>query len=140
MKNEKYDKVHKRYGFGTKNEKVQAILDFTIAYKITKANMFFKKREKHLVTFKSRNTRSQIAFLMVNKKDKNVCKDGKFILGENLTTKHRLIVLHACLKYSISERKTCMAFRTKWWKLKDRKQSIFKERIRAQILREIHSD
>lgn len=44
------------------------------------------------------------------------------------------------LEQNISKRKTHMSLVTKWWKLKDVKQSIFEERVRAQIFKKIYGD
>ena len=77
---------------------------------------------------------------MVRKKNKKICKDCKVIPGESLTTQHRVVVLDIRLKYNINSKKICTTSRIKWWKLKDEKQNIFKEKVEVQALGEIYDD
>lgn len=60
-------------------------MDFVIAYKHFVPNTFFKKREEHLVTFKSVINKLQINFLVVRKRDRKTYKEFEIILEENLT-------------------------------------------------------
>ena len=52
-----YEMVHGGHGFGDRNDFRnnfgEAILDFAVAYDLIVANTFFRKREEHLITFKS---------------------------------------------------------------------------------------
>ena len=41
------------FGFGELNEEGKSILDFSMAYDFKIANTCFKKREEHLITYKS---------------------------------------------------------------------------------------
>ena len=58
----------------------------------------FKKRESHLITFKSGTYVSQIGFIITRKVDSRCYKDCKEILGESVTTQHRLVVLDICIR------------------------------------------
>ena len=57
------------------------------------ANTCFKKRDLHMITFKSGSNHSQIDFLLTRRINESICKDYKVIPGEALTTQHRLLVL-----------------------------------------------
>ena len=57
-----YEMVHGGYGFEDRNEAGMSILDFAIAYDLILANSYFKKRDEHLNTLKSRSNKSQIDF------------------------------------------------------------------------------
>ena len=48
-----YEMVHGGHGFGDRNNSDEAILDFAVAYDLIAANTFFRKRDEHLITFKS---------------------------------------------------------------------------------------
>ena len=61
-KRDGYEMVHGGYGFGDRNEAGVSILDFAVAYDLILANTYFKKRDEHLITFKSRSNKSQIDF------------------------------------------------------------------------------
>ena len=48
-----YEMVHSGHGFVDINDYGEAILDFAVAYDLIVANTFFRKRDEHLITFKS---------------------------------------------------------------------------------------
>jgi hypothetical protein len=48
-----FEGVHGGFGFGTKNQEGEEILNFALAYDMFIANTFFRKRKSHLVTFSS---------------------------------------------------------------------------------------
>ncbi|KAM1219346.1 hypothetical protein ACFX2J_046190 [Malus domestica] len=59
-----YGGFHGGHGFGERNEDGEAILDFAMAYDLFLANTFFKKREEHVITYKSGSSKTQIDFLL----------------------------------------------------------------------------
>jgi len=48
-----YDMTHGGFGYGERNYGGVFILDFAVAYELLVVSSFFKKKEEHLVTFKS---------------------------------------------------------------------------------------
>ena len=77
------------------------MLDFAVAYELVVVNSFFKKKEDHLVTFKSGSLKTQIDYFLVRADSQRFCKDCKVIPSEYLGTQHRLLVLDVefkCLK------------------------------------------
>ena len=48
-----YEMVHSGHSFGDRNDLGEAILDFAVAYDLIVANTIFRKRDEHLITFKS---------------------------------------------------------------------------------------
>ena len=56
--NKGYDRVHGGQGFGEKNESRDTTLDFALAFDLVTANICIKKREEHLITYKSRTSKS----------------------------------------------------------------------------------
>ncbi|XP_043710423.1 uncharacterized protein LOC122659376 [Telopea speciosissima] len=88
-----YEEIHEGYGVGERNEEGISVLDFAIAFDLCIANTFFKKRDEHLITYKSGQHASQIDFFLTKRSDRLLCKDCKVIPGESLTTQHRLVVL-----------------------------------------------
>ncbi|KAM1556818.1 hypothetical protein ACFX10_040308 [Malus domestica] len=75
-----YGGFHGGHGFGERNEDGEAILDFAIAYDLFLANTFFKKREEHVITYKSGSSKTQIDFLLMRKGDRITSKE---VLGES---------------------------------------------------------
>lgn len=70
----------------------RCILDFTKTYDLILMNTWFKKRDSHLISFKSGTNISQIDFILTRKVDRRCCKDYKAIPGESITTQHWLAV------------------------------------------------
>ncbi|KAM2120441.1 hypothetical protein ACFX1Q_018374 [Malus domestica] len=75
-----YRGFHGGHGFGERNEDGGAILDFAMAYDLFLANTFFKKREEHVITYKSGSSKTQIDFLLMRKGDRRTSKE---VLGES---------------------------------------------------------
>ena len=69
-----------------------------MAYDLIVANNFFRKRDEHLITFKSGPNMSKIDFSLVKRIDRLTCKDCKVIPGESITSQHRLLVLDMAMK------------------------------------------
>jgi hypothetical protein len=50
-----FDEVHGGFGYGSKNQEGEGILNFTLVYDLIVANILFRKRVSHLVTFSNGN-------------------------------------------------------------------------------------
>jgi hypothetical protein len=48
-----FDGVHGGFGYGSRNQEEEGILNFALAYDLIVANTLFRKRVSHLVTFSS---------------------------------------------------------------------------------------
>ena len=129
-----YGGFHGGHGFGERNEDGEAILDFAMAYDLFLANTFFKKREEHVITYKSGSSKTQIDFLLMRKGDRITCKDCKVIPGESVANQHRLLVMDVHIKRVRQKNKTWKCPRTRWWNLKEEKQAIFKEKVITQCV------
>ena len=88
-----YREVHRGYGFGEINNEGESILDFAMAYGLVITNIRFKKRDEHLITYKNVVSSTQIDYFLMRQEDQLCCKDCKVILGQCLTTQHRLLIL-----------------------------------------------
>jgi hypothetical protein len=77
-----FDWVHEGFGYGSRNQEGDGILNFALAYDLFIANTFFRKRVSHLVTFSSGQYYSQIDFILARREDKHACLDCKVIPGE----------------------------------------------------------
>ncbi|XP_047251579.1 craniofacial development protein 2-like [Capsicum annuum] len=93
-----YDDVHRGFGFEVRNGEGVALLEFARTFGLVVVNFSFPKKEKHLVTFRSRLAKTQIDFLLLRKGNIALCKDCKVIPSENLTTQHRLLVMDLAIK------------------------------------------
>jgi len=84
-----YETVHGGFGYGEKNNGEVSILDFAVAYELSIVNSYFKK-EDHLISFNSGNTKTQIDLFLMRVNSRSLFKDCKMIPSECLTTQHKL--------------------------------------------------
>ncbi|KAH1196522.1 Glutathione hydrolase 1 [Glycine max] len=124
-----FEGVHRGFGLGEMNGEGKSILEFSEALDLSIANTWFKKREEHLITYKSGGTCSQIDFFLIRKSDRKYCLNCKVIPGESLTTQHGVLVMDLRIRDRTKRRSPMVAPRIKWWHLKDEKQGIFQQKI-----------
>ncbi|KAL5135652.1 Craniofacial development protein 2 [Glycine soja] len=124
-----FEGVHGGFGLGEMNGEGKSILEFSEALDLSIANTWFKKREEHLITYKSGGTCSQIDFFLIRKSDRKYCLNCKVIPGESLTTQHRVLVMNVRIRDRAKRRSPLVAPRIKWWHLKGEKQGIFQQKI-----------
>jgi len=127
-----YREVHGGYGFGEINNEIKSILDFAMTYGLIITNTRFKKRDEHLITYKNVTSRTQIDYFLMRQEDWLRCRDCKVILGECLTTQHRLLVLDVHVRNWKRKHHIKQNLRIRWWNLKGKKQLIFKEKLRGR--------
>jgi hypothetical protein len=70
-----FDGVHEGFGYGSRNQEGEGILNFALAYDLFVANTVFRNRVSHLVTFSSGQHCSQIDFILVRREDRHTCLD-----------------------------------------------------------------
>jgi hypothetical protein len=76
-----FNGVHGGFGYGSRNQKGEGILNFVLVYDLIVANTLFRKRVSHLVTLSSSQHCSQIDFILVRREDRHACLDCKVIPG-----------------------------------------------------------
>ena len=109
-----YETVHGRYEFGDRNEAGRNILDFAVAYDLILANTYFKKRDEHSITFKSRSNKSQIDFFLTRKVDKIACKDCIVIPRDSLTSQYWIMVADIWIKKKVRAKCQMTTPKIKW--------------------------
>ena len=92
-----------------------------MTYDFKIVNTYFKKREEHLITYKSGVVSSQIDFFLVRKIDKRSYNDCKVIPGESLTAQHKVLVLDMHVKSQKFRTQQVLNPRIRWWQLKGEK-------------------
>jgi hypothetical protein len=105
-------------GYGSRNQEGEDVLNFTLAYDLLIANTLFRKRESHLITFRSGQHSSQIDFILIRREDRYACFDCKVLPGECVVPQHKLVVIDFCFRVHIHRDKRAKIARTKWWKLR----------------------
>jgi hypothetical protein len=128
-----FDGVHGGFGYGSRNQEEEGILNFALAYDLIVANALFRKRFSHLVTFSSGPHCSQINFILVRREDRHTCLDCKVISGECVVRQHKFVVVDLRFPIHLQRSKRVQASRTKWWKLKEKAAETFKERVLKEV-------
>jgi hypothetical protein len=91
-----FDGVHEGFGYGSRNQEGDGILNFDLAYDLFIVNTLFRKRVSHLVTFSSGQHCSQIDFIIARREDRHACLDCKVIPRECVVPQHKLVVADFC--------------------------------------------
>jgi hypothetical protein len=87
-----FDGVHGGFGYGSRNQEGEGILNFALAYDLIVVNTLFRKRVSHLVTFSSGQHCRQIDFILARREDMHACLDCKVIPGEYVVPQYKLVV------------------------------------------------
>lgn len=83
---------HGGLGYGTLNDDGQRILNFAESHDLAICNTFFKKRESHLITYYSGHKKTQIDYVLVRQRDRQLVHDVKALPYVTIATQHRPIV------------------------------------------------
>jgi hypothetical protein len=86
-----FDGIHGGFGYVSRNQEGEGILNFALADLIV-ANTLFRKRVSRLVTFSSGQHCSQIDFIITRRDDRHACLDCKVIPEECVVPQHKLVV------------------------------------------------
>ena len=113
-----YQGIHGGFGYGTRNNEGERILEMGAALDLVVCNTFFKKRESRLVTYRSGLCSTQIDYILVRNVDKKAVKDIKVISGEEVAQQHQLLISDLIV-YLVKERKKPFVTKRKVWKLKE---------------------
>jgi hypothetical protein len=113
-----FERVHESFGYDEQNQEGEEILNFAIAYDLMVANIFFRKKKSHLITFISGQHSSQIDFVLTRREGRPNCMNYKVIPGECVVTQHKLLVAHFYFQVCVRRDRGVKIMRTKWWKLK----------------------
>jgi hypothetical protein len=111
--------VHGGFGYESRNQEGDDILNFALAYDLIVANTLFRNRVFHLVTFSSGQHCSKIDFILTRREDRHACLDYKVIPEECVVPQHKLVVADFRFRVRLQRSKRVQALRTKWWKLKE---------------------
>jgi hypothetical protein len=108
-----FERVHGGFGYGSRNQEGEDILNFALAYDLIVANTLFRKRVSHLVTFSSGQHCSQIDFILTRREDRHACLDCKVIPGECVVPQHKLVVADFRFRVRLQQSKCVQVPRTK---------------------------
>lgn len=84
--NSGFNYAYEVFGFRIRYGRGVLLLNFAKDFELMITNSYFSKEEEHSVTFSSAMVKTQIVYLLFQKDDKDLCKDYKVIISENLST------------------------------------------------------
>ena len=86
--------LHGGMGYGRSEPDVEGerILEYALAFDLLLGNTCFKKRDSHLITYKSGNAATQIDFILFPRAMRKLVTDVKVIPGEEVALQHQLLV------------------------------------------------
>ena len=115
-----YREVNGGMGYGRSEPDVEGerILEYALAFDLLLGNTCFKKRDRHLITYKSGNAATQIDFILFPRAMHKLVTDVKVIPGEEVALQHQLLVCD--MKFDVPPKpKRKFTPRLKVWKLTD---------------------
>ena len=132
-----YREVHGGMGYGRSEPDVEGerILEYALAFDLLLGNTCFKKRDSHLITYKSGNAATQIDFILFPRAMRKLVTDVKVIPGKEVALEHQLLVCD--MKFDVPPKpKRKFTPRLKVWKLTDPQrrnhfQEVFKLHVSA---------
>lgn len=127
-----YDRIHGGFGYGMRNNAVTTVLDFVVAYELMIANSHFKKREEHLVTFKSDIASTLIDYFLLRLGDKSICKDCKVLPRDFVGSNYKLLVMDVQIKGWRRKKWSLGDLRVKWWNLTSDNAAKLVDKTRAK--------
>ncbi|VDP29299.1 unnamed protein product [Heligmosomoides polygyrus] len=101
------------------------ILEYAESHNLTIVNTVFRKRDSHLISFYSGNTRTQIDFVLVKDRDRSLVTDAKVVPYETVAPQHRPLI--CTLKIApprLKQVERCGAPRIKWWRMKEKEAAV----------------
>ncbi|XP_068233583.1 uncharacterized protein [Palaemon carinicauda] len=108
-------------------------IDLAVAFDLAMINTFFEKKINRLITYSSGGRESQINLLLCKRDHLKEVRNGKSVAAQ-----HRLVVINRRLR-NCKSKKTRMAPKIKWWKLKEAEMRVlFKERVLEAV--RLHED
>ena len=115
-----YREVHGGMVYGRPKPDVEGerILEYSLAFDLLLGNTCFKKRDSHLITYKSGNIATQIDFILFRRTMHKLVTDAKVIPGEEVALQHQLLVCDMRIDVP-PKSKHKFTPRLKVWKLKD---------------------
>ncbi|VDP14034.1 unnamed protein product [Heligmosomoides polygyrus] len=80
---------HGGFGYGSRNADGERILEYAESQNLTIVNIVFRKHDSHLILFYSRNTRTQIDFVLVKNRNRCLVTDAKVVPYETVAPHER---------------------------------------------------
>ena len=87
-----YEEIMGRYGDGTRNKEGSMVVDFAKRMDLAIANIYFKKKDEHRMTYKSGGKSTQVDYVMCRRRNLKEMCDCKVIVNECIAKQHHTLV------------------------------------------------
>ncbi|KAD6455119.1 hypothetical protein E3N88_09825 [Mikania micrantha] len=104
------------------------LLELAVAHDLGIINSFFKKRDSHLITFRSGERDTQIDYLMMRRSDSCRWWDSKVFPGETVVSQHKLFAMDLIMRKRLVDLKKRNP-QIKWGTLKGEKITLFRNNV-----------
>ena len=91
------EEIMGRYGAETRNKEGSMVVNFGKRMDLTIVNTYFKKKDKHRVTYKSGGKSTQVDYVMCKRRNLKEMCNCKVILNECVAEQHRMVVCKMAL-------------------------------------------
>ena len=126
------EEIMRRYSAGTRNKKRSMAVDFAKRMNLAVVNTYFKKKDKHRVTYKSGEKNTQVEYVMCRRRNLKKMCDCKVMVNVCVAKQHRIVVCKMALMVKKKAEKEKPKIR--WWKLTETScQEAFKQEV-ARVL------
>ncbi|MCU7898061.1 MAG: hypothetical protein KZQ61_05230, partial [Candidatus Thiodiazotropha sp. (ex Lucinoma aequizonata)] len=113
-----FEEVHGGQAIGNRNTEGERVLEFAVANELVVGNSWFKKKPRHLVTYRSGVAATQIDFILYRRSFRKQVSNVKVILGEECASQHSLVVGNFTVSIRPQPKRKFVP-RIKVWKLRD---------------------
>ena len=112
------EEIMGRCGAETRNKEELMVVDFAKRMDLAIANTYFKKKDKHRVTYGSGGKSTQVDYLICRKRNSKEMCDCKVIVNECVAKQHRMVVFKIALMVKKKKAEKVKP-KIRWWKLKE---------------------
>ena len=105
-----------RYGRPEPDVEGDKTLEYVLAFNLHLGNTWSKKRDSHLITYKSGKVAAQIDFILFHRTMRNFVTDVKMIPGEEEALQYQLLVCYMRIDVPLKSKREFTP-RLKVWKL-----------------------
>ncbi|XP_047502966.1 uncharacterized protein LOC125048346 [Penaeus chinensis] len=122
-----------KFGFGTRNEEGDNILEFVAANNLAITNTYFQKSDSRRITYTSGGVNSQVDYIICRRSELKRVQDCKVLPGEAVAKQHKVVTCTATVKAEKTKKRE-RTRKTRWWKLNESEhREKFVEKAMAAI-------
>ena len=123
------EKIIWRYSAGTRNKEESMVVDFAKRMDLAVVNIYFKKKDKHRVTYKSGGKGTQVDYVMCRRRDLKEMCDCKVMVNKCVAKQHHMVICQMALMVKKKKAEKVQP-KIRWWKLKKTScEEAFKQEV-----------